>query len=113
MVQVLSTTRDVFRGIGNPTSRAVCVSFKSLLKHETPSAESGIPPHGSVGMVQVPSTTRDIFRGIGNPTSRQCVVRSSPFYNTRHLSSNRESHITAVCGWFRAFLEQDTSFVWA
>src|SRR5258705_13376328 len=60
-------------------------------------------------MVQVLSTGRDIFRGIGNPTSRQCVVRSSPFYRTRHLSVNRESPITAVCGWFKPFLPDETS----
>src|SRR5258705_505569 len=32
-------------------------------------------------IVQVLSTERG-ERGVGNPTSRQCVVRSSPFYNT-------------------------------
>src|SRR5258705_1940565 len=60
-------------------------------------------------MVQVFSTERDIFLGIGNPTSRQCVVRSSPFYRTRHLPGNRESHITAVCGSFKSFLPNETS----
>src|SRR5258707_10685162 len=32
-------------------------------------------------IVQVLSTERG-ERGVGNPPSRQCVVRSSPFYNT-------------------------------
>src|SRR5258705_2536952 len=84
MVQVLSTERDVVRGTGNP--------------HQ-----------GSVWMVQVPSTERDVLRGIGNPTSRQCVDGSSPFYRTRHLPGNRESQITAVCGWFKSFLPNETS----
>src|SRR5258705_3510749 len=80
------------------------------LPYETDSGESLIPHHGSVWMVQVLSTERDIFRGIGNPTSRQCVDGSSPVYRTRHLPGNRESHITAVCGWFEYRLPDETSF---
>src|SRR5258705_2039040 len=81
-----------------------CSSFLSC-----GSGESGIPHHGSVWMVQVLSTERDICRGIGNPTSRQCVDGSSPVYRTRHLPGNRESHITAVCGWFKSCLPNETS----
>src|SRR5258707_506305 len=44
-----------------------------------------------------------------NPTSRQCVDRSSPFYRTSRLPRNRESHITAVCGWFKSFLPDETA----
>src|SRR5258705_1290026 len=111
-VQVLSSKRDIFRGIGNPTSRqcvvrsspvqrtrhlpgnreshitAVCGSFKSCPAYETSSGESGIPHHGSVWFVQVLSSERDIFRGIWNPTSRQCVDGSSLFYRTRQLPGN-------------------------
>ena len=130
IVQVLSTERGE-RGVGNPTSRqcvvrsspfyrtrhlprnreshitAVCGWLKSFLPDETSSEESGIPHHGSVWMVQVLSTERDVFRGIGNPTSRQCVDGSSPFYRTRRPPGNRESHITAVCGWFKSFLPNE------
>src|SRR5258705_12888998 len=60
-------------------------------------------------MVQVLSTERDALRGIGNPTSRQCVDGSSPFYRTRRPPGNRESHITAVCGWFKSCLPNETS----
>src|SRR5258705_2979769 len=60
-------------------------------------------------MVQVLCTERDRLRGIENPTSRQCVDGSSPVYRTRHLPGNRESHITAVCGWFKSLLPNETS----
>src|SRR5258705_10345917 len=73
------------------------------------SVKTQIPPTGSGWMVQVLSTTeRDICRGIGNSTSRQCVHSSSLFYRMRHLPGNRESHITAVCGWFKSFLPNET-----
>src|SRR5258707_1283159 len=121
------------KGIGKPTSRqcvdgsslfyrtrhlpgnreshitAVCGWFKSFLPNEPSSGESGIPHHGSVWFVQVFSTKRAIFKRIGNPTSRQFVVRSSLFYRTRHHPENRESHITAVCGWFKSFLPNEAS----
>src|SRR5258707_7837228 len=54
-------------------------------------------------------TVRVRVRENWNPRSRQCVDGSSPFYRTRHLPRNRESHITAVCGWFKSFLPDETS----
>src|SRR5258705_7324234 len=87
--------------------RAVSVWFQPVFPNISVSLESGIPHHGSVWMVQVLSTERDVLRGIGNPTSRQCVDGSSPFYRTRRPPGNRESHITAVCGWFKSFLTNE------
>src|SRR5258705_13917371 len=49
------------------------------------------------------------FGRFGQPRQRQCVDASTAFYRTRQLPRNRESHITAVCGWFKSFLPNETS----
>src|SRR5258705_385942 len=59
--------------------------FFQILYQDCSAVRSIIPHHGSVWMVQVLSTGRAIFPG------------------------NGESHITAVCGWFRSFLPDEPS----
>src|SRR5258705_1956084 len=49
------------------------------------------------------------FGRFGQPRQRQCVDASTAFYRTRQLPRNRESHICALCGWFKSFLPNETS----
>src|SRR5678815_5295475 len=53
-----------------------------------------------------PFSSKAYTQILANPTARQRVDRSSPVYSKTYTQES-ESHITAACGSFKSFLQQD------